>query len=733
MRPPLVCSHRALPPGSSTAAVCWDGSVVLADLISLPPAVLLSHSVALARCPESYAKWSWADKTVVELGCGIGALPALTAAFNGARRVVCTDGNADVLAATRANALQWAGKHPGVVPPLTTLLTWGDADHAHSQLRTLGVEAPVDVILAADCIYVLENPGAWGKLLTTIVSLSHASTLIFVSYTDRGHHKLWQRFVAQRVEKFFDVVEVGAHLLHPYAQPGAPGRLEQMVPAVQIFCWAWKVEATGVVTGSTMRLHPDSSRSGGGAAASSSAPPSTPPPTAPPSPPSQSPSAPASDERRRLAAIRLQSAQRGKMGREMAADEAMLAEAAEAMAMRATLAQTAMTAAAIAAARSSLFSARPIMSEPEAAKLLLTSAFLPDVACWETETTQQLVLLRASSYLQGPAAHARLPDGGVFDLHEVLVLPDTAAPVVTTRLGDAARAHANMSTSVHRFRIAQEPLASLLPALRTAAAAQRAHRACVQVSNVGGWHSDEQTFQQAADGDDNTEWYAGLYPILQAAIARIGEASSDANNNALAVDVSVDRGACDATQTMAGWLNSNGPCSFNALHDHGRDVEWSLVLFVATGEEHDAAMTTPVVAGSLGGCLLLKTQLGPVALGKHGYLPVQPTPGELWAFPGYLPHCVMPRSLGGSASPASQPATTPPCVDGSNQDELWEARQRVSVAVNLYTAASTAALSFVQNNMNSVLAARDRARAMKQAMEQESAPVSSASDPAAAD
>ena len=51
---------------------------------------------------------------------------------------------------------------------------------------------------------------------------------------------MWERFVAQRVSKLFHVVPVAPHLLHPVAQPGAPGRLEQQNPACQIFCWTLK-------------------------------------------------------------------------------------------------------------------------------------------------------------------------------------------------------------------------------------------------------------------------------------------------------------------------------------------------------------------------------------------------------------------------------------------------------------------------------------------------------------
>ena len=234
----------------STAAACWDGAVVLADLLCLPPPVLLAHSTFMARSVASYAGWRWADKSVLELGCGIGALPALVTALLGARRVLCTDGHASVLRMTRANIAQWVSEHPRVTPPVALRLLWGDGEHVRGQLRAAGLpEAPFDVILAADCLYVLENPGAWGKFLSTVVALSTPETLVFVTYTDRGHNALWERFVSQRVRRHFDVVAVGSHLLHPAAQPGAPGRLEHHHPACQVFCWALKDAASPTESG----------------------------------------------------------------------------------------------------------------------------------------------------------------------------------------------------------------------------------------------------------------------------------------------------------------------------------------------------------------------------------------------------------------------------------------------------------------------------------------------------
>jgi hypothetical protein len=116
------------------------------------------------------------------------------------------------------------------------------------------------------------------------------------------------------------------------------------------------------------------------------------------------------------------------------------------------------------------------------------------------------------------------------------------------------------------------------------------------------------------------------------------------------------------------------------------------VLFIATGEE---AATGAVVAEGvdLRGSLLLKT--------PGAFLPVTPVPGELWAFPGGLPHCVMPRELGAPTKLL---------------DSGGEGRHRVSAAFNVYSRVSTSALAFVQANMPSVLLGRDRAAQVMEAL-----------------
>lgn len=116
-------------------------------------------------------------------------------------------------------------------------------------------------------------------------------------------------------------------------------------------------------------------------------------------------------------------------------------------------------------------------------------------------------------------------------------------------------------------------------------------------------------------------------------------------------------------------------------------------------------------AASLGGSLLLKTQHGPAALQRHGFLPVAPVIGELWAFPGYMPHCVMPRAIGSPAEspPSDVPSFMAGAVPSAMPSADHDARQRVSAAFNVYSAVSVKALSLVGEQMGVMLQARDRA------------------------
>jgi len=159
-----------------------------------------------------------------------------------------------------------------------------------------------------------------------------------------------------------------------------------------------------------------------------------------------------------------------------------------------------------------------------------------------------------------------------------------------------------------------------------------------QVSNInGGFHSPEETWGHAT----SSAWYSMLLPAVTAACRT--RCSSD-----------------HAEFAISGWLNSSSPSSFNCLHDHG-DSELSVVYFVRAGSDIPSRDNEHIQAGSL----LLRPQLAPFSH-QYGYIDIAPRPGELWVFPGHLPHAVLPRVL----SPADE---------GVSED----LSMRISVACNV--------------------------------------------------
>ena len=305
-----------------------------------------------------------------------------------------------------------------------------------------------------------------------------------------------------------------------------------------------------------------------------------------------------------------------------------------------------------------------------AATLLLTSHFGASQG-WETHV-EQLTWLSIASLRQAKL----LEFDPMFSRHELYVIPDCNAD------------GANPATTIHRFQLQAAMCASLLPSLLCAASQQRRDFAGVEVSNVGGWHSSECFFDCSTD-----PWHEALPPIIRAAL--------------VSLSCVTHHGPCGAHPVVSGWLNSSGAAAFNAVHDHGREVQWSLVLFVATGEAHEGAHEgawppldgspeqtatsghTQTVEKTVGGSLLLKFAAG---LGEHGQaccfvVPVRPHPGELWAFPGFVPHCVLPRRLGKIAAVAEE-AGQPEATRAKCNPDHVEAGQRVSVAFNVYSATS---------------------------------------------
>ena len=112
---------------------------------------------------------------------------------------------------------------------------------------------------------------------------------------------------------------------------------------------------------------------------------------------------------------------------------------------------------------------------------------------------------------------------------------------------------------------------------------------------------------------------------------------------------------------LSGWLNQSDVAHFNVLHDHGTAL-LSCVYFADDGGDVVRTPNGERATPNDGGHLVLRTQLEAFTH-RYGFFSVAPTPGELWVFPGYLSHCVMPRLLSKT--------------DGTS------ARRRLTVAINV--------------------------------------------------
>ena len=203
--------------------------------------------------------------------------------------------------------------------------------------------------------------------------------------------------------------------------------------------------------------------------------------------------------------------------------------------------------------------------------MLLRSALTPD------EVLTRLVV----ADLCDPQA---LASSSCFKSHDKLVLPCSRSPV-----------------TVHRFSILPEISEPLTASLAKSAASLRRVSTGILVSNAGGWHSCEEILDSSSDEVLDSEaaarsapsavhWACGLEAIVSAAVGAIEGHAPDGVPSS---------GAALGAREVSGWLNSSGRFAYNTLHDHGPHVEWSVVLFVRTGEEAvDAAAASASAASA---------------------------------------------------------------------------------------------------------------------------------------
>ena len=121
------------------------------------------------------------------------------------------------------------------------------------------------------------------------------------------------------------------------------------------------------------------------------------------------------------------------------------------------------------------------------------------------------------------------------------------------------------------------------------------------------------------------------------------------------------------------WLNVNRAADVNMLHIHNKE-KLSGTYYVTSGQRTEPQRPQPWLGGGAaeagGGscdadsCLIFRTGAMPRADGgasdtTHTFMKVAPVPGELWLFPGSIPHMVM------GVSPTTQPSGAAGLPDGA--------------------------------------------------------------------
>lgn len=141
------------------------------------------------------AQGFFADKRVLELGCGIG-VPGLAAAVLGSKEVVLTDLPMAV-SWIQVNIDENRAGFTGNVS--AEPLMWGE------EPESAALQQPFDVILCSDLVY--GEPSISHKLVSTLHRLSHSTTLIVSAHE--------ARFAGDRGASFFDRLRAERFAVEP--------------------------------------------------------------------------------------------------------------------------------------------------------------------------------------------------------------------------------------------------------------------------------------------------------------------------------------------------------------------------------------------------------------------------------------------------------------------------------------------------------------------------------------
>lgn len=159
-------------------------------------------------------------------------------------------------------------------------------------------------------------------------------------------------------------------------------------------------------------------------------------------------------------------------------------------------------------------------------------------------------------------------------------------------------------------------------------AAQRATTPSAGRSNVGGWHSDLNFLD--TDSDCVRSLVARLHDFTEKVMQQFANPSAPVGEFSL-----------------EGWANVLDPGGYNSVHSHP-NAEWSGVYYVTGNRAKDAQQPPGDSSGKYTGKLELMDPRTGAALTYaegstlYGRFLIDPVPGQVVLFPGWLPHQVHP-------------------------------------------------------------------------------------------
>lgn len=156
-QPVSICVEEArnlLAARGTTGLRVWDASLHLAYFLTTAGTSLVEN------------------KTVLELGAGTGLLSILCAGPLKARRVIATDGDAEVVAFIECNARlnrPLLERPPNNMKLDAKVLDWADTSAVFQVLQHEGNKISLDTVLGADITYAID---AWEPLLGMLTALT---------------------------------------------------------------------------------------------------------------------------------------------------------------------------------------------------------------------------------------------------------------------------------------------------------------------------------------------------------------------------------------------------------------------------------------------------------------------------------------------------------------------------------------------------------------------------------